>query len=323
MTENLHDRLVHAVFGRPEHAAAEFRAVMPPALLARIDLDTLTPVPGSFVDAGLRDRAADLLFTVQSRGGREALVHLLLEHQSTFDPWLPLRLLEYQLRIWENWRRERPEERRLPRIVPVVLYHGERPWPASPRFGALLDEWIDESELADLSVVFGFLLDDLTRSSDEALRRRAMDAVSLVTLLALKHARTAEDLGERLLSWASLMSEAARAPGGRDASLLVFRHLALVSDRVEPAFLRNELLPALDDGVREMTMTLAEKLIEEGRVEGRVQGRREILLRLVRRRFGELPEWVTKRVSAATIDELDLWITRILDARSLDEMFTG
>lgn len=322
MTENLHDRLVRGVFGRPEHAAAEFRAVMPPALLARIDLDTLTPVPESFIDATLRDREADLLFTVRSRSGQESLVYLLFEHQSTFDPWLPLRLLEYQLRIWERWRREHPDARRLPRIVPVVLFHGERaarPWSGSTRFDALLDEWGDDAELAELSVDFGFLLDDLTRSSDEELRGRAMGAVSLVTLLALKHARTAQDLEARLLSWASLMSEAARAPGGRDALMLVLRYLSRVAGRVPATFLRTKLLPVLDEDVREMTMTLAEELIAEGRVDGQ----RKMLLKLLQRRFGQVPAAITERVEAATIEQLDVWATRILDARSLDEMFAG
>ena len=51
------------------------------------------------------------------------------------------------------------------------------------------------------------------------------------------------------------------------------------------------------------------------------EGERRVLLRQLRRRFGELPEWVTARVEAAGPDELDAWTERILSARDLDEMF--
>jgi hypothetical protein len=40
---------------------------------------------------------------MQVHGGGEALVYVLLEHQSTFDPRMPLRLLQYLVRVWEAW----------------------------------------------------------------------------------------------------------------------------------------------------------------------------------------------------------------------------
>jgi predicted transposase YdaD len=54
---------------------------------------TLELSPGSFVDDDLRHTHADLLYGVRTRTGGDALVHLLMEHQSTFDARMPLRLL--------------------------------------------------------------------------------------------------------------------------------------------------------------------------------------------------------------------------------------
>jgi predicted transposase YdaD len=51
-----HDGLFRLVFGKPAHAASELRAVLPPELTARLDLERLTPVNGSFVDSALRWR---------------------------------------------------------------------------------------------------------------------------------------------------------------------------------------------------------------------------------------------------------------------------
>ncbi len=74
-------------------------------------------------------------------------------------------------------------------------------------------------------------------------------------------------------------------------------------------------------------MTLAEELRAEGREQGLEQGltqgclqeRREILLRQLRRRFGELPPSVIERIHAATAERLIAWVDGIFDARSLDD----
>ena len=119
-----HDALFRGIFGQPEHAAAELRAVLPQAVAAQLDLTTLAPLPATFVDEALAERHADLLFQVSLKNGTTALVLVLVEHQSGLDPWMPLRLLGYQLRIWEQWRRLNPQAIRLPAIIPVVVHHG-------------------------------------------------------------------------------------------------------------------------------------------------------------------------------------------------------
>jgi hypothetical protein len=63
------------ILGTPSNAASQLRATLPPALVARLDLDRLTSVPGSLVDATLRWRHTDLLlFTapLDGRGGGHA-----------------------------------------------------------------------------------------------------------------------------------------------------------------------------------------------------------------------------------------------------------
>ncbi len=82
MTETPHDHLVRAIFGQTVRAAAELHAVLPERVRARLDLATLTRVPDTFIDANLRDRRADLLFTVSSRAEGHGPVYVLLEHQS-------------------------------------------------------------------------------------------------------------------------------------------------------------------------------------------------------------------------------------------------
>ena len=51
------------------------------------------------------------------------------------------------------------------------------------------------------------------------------------------------------------------------------------------------------------------------------RGRREALLRMLRKRFGELSEADVARVESARIPALDAWTDRVLTARTLQEVW--
>src|SRR5260370_39785967 len=119
-----HDALFKADFGQPDIARSELELVLPAEGRAQLDLATLRVSQGSFVDEELRQAHTDLLYAVRSRTGRQALVYVLFEHQSSFDALMPLRLLRYIVRIWEQWLRDHPGSSTLPVVVPVVLHHG-------------------------------------------------------------------------------------------------------------------------------------------------------------------------------------------------------
>lgn len=54
MAPSPHDALFRAIFGLPQHAAAELEAVLPRELAERLDLARLTRVEGTFIDEALR-----------------------------------------------------------------------------------------------------------------------------------------------------------------------------------------------------------------------------------------------------------------------------
>ncbi|MEM8961600.1 MAG: DUF4351 domain-containing protein [Acidobacteriota bacterium] len=67
-----------------------------------------------------------------------------------------------------------------------------------------------------------------------------------------------------------------------------------------------------------------EEILEEGRREGHVQGqasgKREMLVRLLERRFGELPNVSRERIATTDPTELDRLTDALLDARSLADL---
>jgi len=60
---------------------------------------------------------------------------------------------------------------------------------------------------------------------------------------------------------------------------------------------------------------------EEGRQEGKQRGEALILLRLLRLKFGEIPDDTRRRIEATDADTLLAWSERILNAECIDDIF--
>jgi predicted transposase/invertase (TIGR01784 family) len=104
-----HDLFARYTFGHPERAAAELHAVLPPHVVSAVDWSSLRREPGSVVDPELREPQSDLLFSARLRSGHPLLLYVLLEHQSSVDRWMALRMLRYVVRQVERWRQEHPD----------------------------------------------------------------------------------------------------------------------------------------------------------------------------------------------------------------------
>jgi predicted transposase/invertase (TIGR01784 family) len=335
---NPHDALFRAILGKAEHAIGELRAVLPAVVCEALDWPTLTDRNGSFVDDELKGQQADALFSVAWRGGGDALVYVLFEHQSQTDDRMAFRLLRYMVRIWEGWLKEHELAKTLPVILPIVLYHDDKRWSAPVSFGEMLD--VPEALRAVLAphlVQFSFLLDDLSAVSDEQLRERAMTALGRLAEVCFKHARTRPGLIDFLLdSWADAFIEVLRAPHGLDAIQQVTSYILRAGAHGRPGdfqrwhrFVGRVAGPDAEDAI----MTLGEQLIkegeergiqkgrQEGRQEGVQQGERAFLLRQLRKRFGaQVDAAAEHRLEAASSEQLALWGERILSAGTLAEL---
>jgi predicted transposase YdaD len=321
-----HDALFKQTFSRVEHAAGELRTILPPEILARLDLGSLVLQPGTFVDQALSSRHSDLLFSVRL-DGRSAFIYILFEHQRKVHPLMLLRLLSYLVRIWEQFLADHPRARQLPAILPLVLHHSEHGWHTATKFEQILD--LDPGTLAVIRKYvpgFEFMLDDLSHERDEALRARAMTALGRLVLWCLRHADTPDEIVRRIAGWLDLVSEVRRAPDGAAALATVWRYVVAISGRRGPKRVLRRLIAAVDQDTQEELMSIADYLHEKGRREGRQEGRREgkqegqrrTLTRQLTARFGPLPEDAVVRIRAATTVQLDRWAERVLTAPTLE-----
>ena len=116
----------------------------------------------------------------------ESYIWILLEHQSTEDPWLPIRIFKYIGTIWEHLRKT-SKTGKVPLIYPLIIYNGSRPYSRSL---TLADQIESDPARRIFNHLFTspFCLIDLPSIKDETLKRQAQDAVLGITLLiSLKH----------------------------------------------------------------------------------------------------------------------------------------
>ncbi len=64
-----------------------------------------------------------------------------------------------------------------------------------------------------------------------------------------------------------------------------------------------------------------EQGVRQGLEQGVRQGKVAVLKRLLKRRFGDLPEWADERLVRASREELETWLERVLDAKRLEDVF--
>ena len=339
MIFNPHDGLFKWVLGQPEHARGELRSIVPAELAGALDWSALTLRPGSFVDSALAHQHTDLLYSTMWRDGAEALVYFLFEHQSTLpsDGLMAHRLLRYKGRIWERWRGDHPKAKKLPMIIPIVMYHGEASWSEPRAFDDLLDVPDGMRPAIDRYLVrFEYLLHDLSKIPDDELRDGAMrTALAKLVAMCFKHARTGASFIEILGRWMNVVREVAGAPNGLEALAQVVRYILEVNEDVKPEALRALLEREIGPEAKDTIVTAGQRLIEQGRQEGIEQGLQQgieqgrqplqkLLLGLLRQRFGaEVDVRVEQRVAAASFEQLATWSERVLSASTLAELFAG
>jgi predicted transposase/invertase (TIGR01784 family) len=351
MISNPHDGLFKSVFCQPEHARGELRAVVPAELAEALDWSTLTLRPGSFVDAALAHQHTDLLYSTTWRDGGEAPVYFLFEHQSTLpsDGLMAHRLLRYQGRIWERWRSDHPKAKKLPVIIPIVMYHGEAPWSEPRSFDGLLDMSDGMRPVIERYVMrFEYLLDDLSKISDDELRDGELrTALAKLVAMCFKHARIGRGFIEILGRWMNVVRAVAWAPNGLEALAQIMRYILEVNEDVEPEALRSLLEREIGPEAKDTIVTAGQRLIEQGRQQGIEQGLQQglqqgieqgrqqgleqarqhlqkMLRHLLRQRFGaEVDAQVEQRITTASFEQIEAWSERVLTTATLAELLDG
>ncbi|TVR66189.1 MAG: Rpn family recombination-promoting nuclease/putative transposase [Spirochaetaceae bacterium] len=264
-----HDNLFREMVSDPV-AQRDMVRICLPDLAERIKLDTITTIDASFTGG----KQADLLVSMRDHGDREHLVYMLVEHKSYHDRLVAVQLLRYSAEIWQLWKRNGDERGPLPRIYPVVLYHGKTPWTAPLKLSGLHGSADDDPEPHITDLVYRLV--DLSTIEPEQLQ---LPARTLAYLITLRHVlRPFSPLEARMI-------------------------LQLIMDPTVERSIRERLLTYLVDNTGDKNtdvlltewesggytieggdiMTMAQELMRRGEVKGREAGREEATQHVARK----------------------------------------
>ena len=279
----------------PAHAAGMVRPLLDERLAAVVGWEDMALEPGSYIDEKLRGSESDLLFSVPV-AGKSSLLYVLIEHQSTPDAHMPLRLLGYMAAIWRTYAATHPGKR-LPAILPVVLAQCEQPWPHEATMRSLLDIPEGLGELIEpMQPLFAHKLLDLAKLLPEEIQGTEVGAA---VLRVMRAARTGNLDG---LLEAALDMVAAAARGG-DARMRIMATityiLATAPVPAKEVIERMQKLRMPEELIQD-TMSAAELLFKEGRQEGRQEEAQDAVIQALETRFDRVPDGLREEIRHIT-----------------------
>ena len=168
MTERLkHDSLAKKILSNPIAAREFLSHYLPASCKSLLDLDTIKIEKESYVEENLKQKFSDLVFSIRTKNNQKAFVYALIEAEVSPKYWTAFKLWKYIFLLLE--RHQTKEKSKLPLVIPIVLYHGNRPFNA-PRN---LWELFSDPSLAKDLMGGDYQLVDLYAMPDDEIKKKA------------------------------------------------------------------------------------------------------------------------------------------------------
>jgi hypothetical protein len=215
---------------------------------------------------------------------------------------------------------------RLPPVLSIVLYNGATRWNAPEEFRVLIQPGPRALERFQPQARY-LLIDEGLYSNVELEPLRNL----VSALFRLENSRSEVEVlsvVRLLVDWLRLPEQASlrrafvvwinrvilkRTPGGPVEGAEDLQTMGTLIEARMQEWEQGWLREGLEKG--------REQGLEEGLQQGLRKGEAQLLHRLLRHRFGALPDWVEARLSNASAEQLEQWAERLLDIDSLDALF--
>lgn len=260
-----HDYFFKRMMSEKQVALDFFSAHLPKEILAVTDLTSLELQSGSYIDDLLKESIADMLFKTEIEG-HTSYLYLLVDHQSRPDELMPFRMLKYICNVIDQNLKDSCSKR-IPLVLPMVVYHGKKPWNYSTSIHDLVDA---PRSLVNEYFLKPFTLLDLNKIDDAEIKRKTWAGVMELTLKHIFAKNIYPYLNEIIPLIQSLTSQSELKNG----TILAETVLIYILDRGEignPDTFFDLVKTNLSPEIGEKIMTIAEQLEEKGRMQEKVQ----------------------------------------------------
>jgi hypothetical protein len=210
-------------------------------------------------------------------------------------------------------------------ILPLVFYTGRKKWRQLPTLQTLMEL---PKELEAFVPIWETLFLNLHETPPDTLMQLG-EAVAVVLRALQAVDESKETLSEALREAATQLDALpdevqAEIKKGLHYLYLLIKHKRAEEEQEDLFALLDEVIERRAEELREVEMTGAQALINqgkrEGRNEGRNEGRSELLLEQITAKFGTPSEQTVTTVRALTEQQVKALAQRILTANSLEEL---
>lgn len=309
-----HDAMFRTGFAQPGVIEAVVWPELPPEVTA-LFAGPPELVDGKFLGRHFAGSETDLVVRVPLVTGPGDFVYLPLEHKSKDERLAAFQLGGYQMELYGRYGGR--QRRRLPWVIPVIIYCGKREWRAPL---SIADSIPGDHAVAAYARRCApsqtVRLVDLAKLRLPALEWHPLAWVACAVLRGAM--RPAER--ERLLP-----GVVGRLP---DDSAFATQVIGFIVDRWEVGEAELLAVAQQEKPERGGALVTSAKVawLEEGKAEGKAEGRAEAMMatltKLMQRRFGKAADDWQGRIQAASAEELDAWILAVLDAPSPEAVFS-
>ena len=242
-----------------------------------VDFSRMERINTKFHSEALERRDGDIIACLPFKHSPEQEIYLLLllEFQSTVDPWMALRFGTYVHLLYEQLRKEErlAPDGRLPPVFPLLLYNGDNQWKAATELKSLIS-LPENTTLWRYQPTMRYYLVDESRYPEG----RAGSISGLI--FRLENARSPKEFKAALEEMTQNMSS----------------HLDSVK-RAVAVWITYVLAPHIERWESDIREEGIEKGIEKGVEKGREEGEVTLFLKMANLKFGTLPDWAKEKVA--------------------------
>jgi predicted transposase/invertase (TIGR01784 family) len=297
----IHDKTFRDIFSEKEHAIGLIQSALTAKMISHINMHSLVQESETFISKSMKDLQSDLLFSVQTKKGRDLKVYILFEHKSASDPEIHKQLSSYLDSIYRKMKLIRP-------VIPIVFYHGKDGWKVPESLIDTMNLDPDELELFGPYIPdFRYILFDLNKINPETLILSLTLHAVLATFKNIWTMNQAAKFEETFIKIAELSKDNQSVKVIEKLLRYIYGFTSIHPDTIMK---KAELLEAIT--LQEINMTTAQKLREEGKLEGKLEGEYEKAVKTARAMIkeGDSIEKI-KRVTDLTLEEIE----RIADGK--------
>ncbi|TGO02393.1 hypothetical protein PN36_25765 [Candidatus Thiomargarita nelsonii] len=325
-----HDKSYRRLFSHARMIEDLLRGFVKEKWVEDLDFSTLEKVNASYVTEDFRSRADDVIWKVRRHNGESLFIYLLLEFQSTVDPFMAVRMMVYLGLLYQDLidSKQLTADRKLPPVLPVVLYNGKKSrWYGAQEINELIAD--GPQELEKYRPHLSYLLLDEGSYKDSQLTPLVKNMVAAI--FRLENSRTETDF----LQVIEALSEWLKDPAQERIKVEIERwlnHLVLpkrlpgvkLTELISLQEMRTMLSESVDDWAAQWKAQGLQQGLEQGLAQGlnkgRVEGQAQLLIGLLEEKFGPLDPDIHATIYRLDDESLIQCAKRTLKAQSLREV---